>query len=162
MIYKHFQDKYVKSRVQTKKIDEAKSYLLEETNHNDLISEKHKKKCKYLHYNEDLLILASTVTGCVSISAFPSLVCVPIGIASSAVGLKIFAVTAEIKKYKSIIKKKKKKYEEIVLLGKTKLNTLEILISKALVDSCISHDEFVSVINVLRKYNEVKEEIKKS
>ena len=109
-----------------------------------------------------MLILASTVPGCVSISAFPSLVCVPIGIASSAVGLKIFAVTAEIKKYKSIIKKKKKKYEEIVLLGKTKLNTLEILISKALVDSCISHDEFVSVINVLRKYNEVKEEIKKS
>ena len=109
-----------------------------------------------------MLILASTVTGCVSISAFPSLACVPIGIASSAVGLKIFAVTAEIKKYKSIIKKKKKKYEEIVLLGKTKLNTLEILISKALVDSCISHDEFVSVINVLRKYNEVKEEIKKS
>ena len=109
-----------------------------------------------------MLIITSKITGCVSIFAFPSLVCVPIGIASSAVGLKIFAVTTEIKKYKSIIKKKKKKYEEIVLLGKTKLNTLEILISKALVDSCISHDEFVSLINVLRKYNEVKEEIKKS
>ena len=42
-----------------------------------------------------------------------------------------------------------------------KLNTMEVLISKSLIDTCISHDEFVSVNNVLRKYNEMKEEIKK-
>ena len=47
-------------------------------------------------------------------------------------------------------KKKKKKHDKIVLLGKDKLNTIEVLISKALVDSYISHDEFVSVNNVLR------------
>ena len=41
-----------------------------------------------------------------------------------------------------------------------KLNTMEVLISKSLIDTCISHDEFVSVNNVLRKYNEMKEEIK--
>ena len=38
---------------------------------------------------------------------------------------------------------------------------MEVLISKSLIDTCISHDEFVSVNNVLRKYNEMKEEIKK-
>ena len=43
------------------------------------MSEKHKKICKYLNYVEHLLILASTITGCVSISAFTSLVCVPVG-----------------------------------------------------------------------------------
>ena len=43
-----------------------------------------------------------------------------------------------------------------MLLGKDKLNTIEILISKALIDSYISHDEFVSVNNVLREYNGVK------
>ena len=49
-----------------------------------------------------------------------------------------------------------------MLLRKTKLDTVEVLISKAFIDSCISHDEFVSVNNVLRKYNEMKEEIKKT
>ena len=43
-----------------------------------------------------------------------------------------------------------------MLLGKVKLNTIEVLISKALIDSYISHDEFVSVNNVLREYDEVK------
>ena len=47
-----------------------------------------------------------------------------------------------------------------MLLGKDTLNTIEVLISKALIDSYISHYEFVSVNNVLRKYNEMKEEIK--
>ena len=71
-------------------------------------------------------------------------------------------ITAGIKKYKSIIKKKKKKHEKIVLLRKDKLNIIEVLISKALIDSYISNDEFVSVNNVLREYNKMKEEIKKS
>ena len=50
----------------------------------------------------------------------------------------------------SIIKKKKKKYDKLLLLGKTKLDHIEVLISKAIIDSYISHDEFVSVNNVLR------------
>ena len=49
------------------------------------------------------------VTGCVSISAFVSLVGICIGITSSGIGLKICAITAGIKKYKSIYMKKKKK-----------------------------------------------------
>ena len=48
----------------------------------------------------------------------------------------------------------------MVLLGKDKLNTIEVLNSKALIDSYISHDEFVSVNNVLRKYYEMKGELK--
>ena len=67
---------------------------------------------------------------------------------------------AGIKKYKSIIKNKKKKHDKIVLFRKYKLNTIEVLISKALTDSYISHDGFVSVNNVLREYNEMKEETK--
>ena len=92
-----------------------------------------------------MLILASTVTGRVSISAFTSLVAVPVGITSSPVKLKIYAITTGIKKYKSIIKKKKKKHNGIVLLGKSKLNTIEDLIFKALNNSYISHDKFVSL-----------------
>ena len=69
------------------------------------------------------LILASKVTGCVSIS----LACVPVSITSSAVAIKICAITAEIKKYKSIINKKKKEHDKIALLGKDKSNTTEVL-----------------------------------
>ena len=72
-----------------RKIDETRNDLLDETKHNDLMSEKYKKTCKYLNYIEHLLLLVSSVTGCVSISAFTSLVCVPVGIMSPAVGLKI-------------------------------------------------------------------------
>ena len=57
--------------------------------------------------NEHWFVLASTVTSCFSISVFVSLVVVPSGITSSAVGLKICLITTVIKKCKSIIKKKK-------------------------------------------------------
>ena len=60
------------------------------------MSEKYKKTCKYLSYVEGLLILASIVTGCVSVFAFASLVWVPAGVTSSVVGLKISAITAGI------------------------------------------------------------------
>ena len=49
-----------------------------------------------------------------------------------------------------------------MLLGKDKLNIIEVMISKALIESYISHDEFLSVNDVLREYNEMKEESKSS
>ena len=101
--------------------------------HNYLMNEKHKNTCHYSNYVEQLLISASAVTDCDSISAFASLVSFPVGITSSAVELKISAITAGIKKYKSIIRKKKK-HGKIVLLRKTKLDTIEVLISKASID----------------------------
>ena len=70
------------------KIDEARNYLLEETKHNNIMSEKYKMTCNYLNYIDHLLILVSTSTGCVSISAFSLLVCVLIGITNSAAVLK--------------------------------------------------------------------------
>ena len=60
---------------------------------------------------------------------------------SSAVGLKICAIATGIKKFKSIIKKKRNYHNEAALLAKTKLNGIEVLISKALIDSFISQDE---------------------
>ena len=61
------------------------------------MSKKHKNVYSVLNYVEHLLILI-TVTGCGSISVFASLVCIPIGIISSAIGLKICVITAETKK----------------------------------------------------------------
>ena len=116
-------------------ITETRNYLIEEINRNQLVSKKHKMVCTTLNYIEHFLILGSTVTGSVSISVYASLVGIPIGITSSAIGLKIFVITAAIKKYKLIIKKKKKKPDKTVLLAKSKLNRIDFLISKALIDS---------------------------
>ena len=124
-----------------------------------MISRKHKKVCATLHYIEHFLILASAITGCVSISAFASLLVIPIRITSSSIGLKICTIAEGIKTYKSIIQKKKK-YDKIVLLAKSKLNSTEVLISKALIDSNIGHDEFVLIHAVLKICNNMKEEFK--
>ena len=109
------------------------------------------KKCKVctnINYIKHFLILDSIISGCISISAFCSSICVPVGITSSAFGLKISAIAAGIKK----------KHDKIVLSVKSKLNFIEVLISKALICSVISH---VLINNVQKKYDmKMKKEIK--
>ena len=143
--FKNITKENVSQELRLKNIDETRNNLIEKINRNELMSKMQKKICAALNYIEHFLILASTFTGCVSTSAFTSLIGIPIGIKSSAIGLKICAITAGIKKYKSIIKKKKKKYDKIVSLSKSELNRIEVLISKSLIDSNISHYEFVSM-----------------
>ena len=123
------------------------------------MSKKHKKSCRVLNYIGHLLIVISTITWCVSISAFASLVGITIRTTRSGIGLKICAIIAGIRKYKSIIKKKKKKHDKIVLLRKSKLNSLEVSISKALIDSNL---EFVLINNAVKEFYNMKEEIKNS
>ena len=65
-----------------------------------------------------LPILAPAISGCISISAFTSLLRIPIRNTSSVIGLKICAIAAAMKKYKSIIKKKEKKHNKIMFLAK--------------------------------------------
>ena len=55
-----------------------------------------------------------------------------------------------------------KKRDKMVLFEKSKLNNIEVLISKALTDSNISHDEFISINNVLKESYDMKKEIKNS
>ena len=105
------------------------------------------KVCTILDYIEPFLFLGSTITGYISVFAFASLVGISIETTSFVIGLRIYAITAAINKYKSTV---------IVLLAKSKLNRIEILISKPLIDSVISHDEFAFIDNALKEYNEMK------
>ena len=77
---------------------------------------------------------------------------IPIGITSSTIGLKICAIAAGVN---SLIKRKKKKHNKIVLSAKPK-NTMLVLISKTLIDSIISHDKFVLINNVQKEYGNLK------
>ena len=121
---------------------------------------KHNKVCATLNYIEHFLILACKIIRFISITGFASLLDFPIGITSSTIGLKDFAIAAGIKKYRSIIKKKKEKHDKIVLLAKSKLNSIEVLISKTLIDSNISHYDFFLMNNVQNKSDDMKEETK--
>ena len=138
-----------------KNIDEKRNYFLKEIKQNELISEKPKKICTTLINIEHFLMLAPTITGCLSMSAFASFLGIPIGIASSAIGLKVCAITVGIKKYKSIIKEKKKKHDKIVLLTKSKLSN-SLFQSIQLLVVMISF----LINNVLKEYNKMKKEIK--
>ena len=109
-----------------KHIDETRNYFLEEIKQNKLMRRQHKMACTTLNYIENFFILASTIIGFISISTFTFSIGIPIGITSFSIGLKICAITAGIKKYKSVIKK--------ILLAKSKLNSIESLISEALID----------------------------
>ena len=88
-----------------KNLDETRNYLIEEINQNELMSKKNKKVCATLNYIEHFIVLGSTITRCVFVSVFHSLLGISTGIASSATGLKICAIIAGYKKYKSIKKK---------------------------------------------------------
>ena len=78
------------------KIDEIRNYLIEEINRNELMSEKHKNVCTIFNHIEKLLIVISTITGCVSIFSFASLVDIRIGTSNSAIRLKIYVKAAGI------------------------------------------------------------------
>ena len=86
-----------------------------------------------LKHIEQLLRLVCAISGCVSIAAFALLISFPVGITSSATALKASTISALIKKYKSVIKKERKRHNKIILLAKTKLNSIEVFFSKALI-----------------------------
>ena len=73
----------------SKNVDETRNCLNEEINQNQLMSKKHKDVCTTRNYIEHFLALASTTTGCISISAFASLIGISIGFTISTIGLKI-------------------------------------------------------------------------
>ena len=132
--FKNIAEENISQEFRLENINETRNYLTEEIDRNEMMIKNHKKVCTTLNYIERSLILASTNTGCVSISAFASLIGISIRITSSAIGLKICAITAVIKKYKSMIKKKKKMHDKVVSSSKSELN------------------EFVSINIVLKEY----------
>ena len=88
-----------------KNIDETRNYFVKEIEQNELMSKKHKSVSTIVNCIEHFLVLASAIIECVSVPVFASLFGTPIGISSSAIGLKVCAITTEIKKYISIVKK---------------------------------------------------------
>ena len=125
---------------ETKKIE---NYFINEINERKSYSKKLSKYVTIFDYINKILIVLSATSSGVSIISFTSIIGVPAGIASANFTI-IFSITAGIiKKLLSTTIKKKKKYDQILVLVKNKYNSIEALISQALNDMNISHKEFI-------------------
>ena len=81
----------------------------------------------------------------------------PVGIASASFALIFSLTTGIVKRLLNIARNKKKKQDKILMLAKSKLNSVENLVSQALIDIEISHEEFVAILKVKDKYEKMKE-----
>ena len=102
------------------------------------------------------LIALIAASGGVSIISFTSIVGAPVGIASASLTL-FFSLTTGIVKKLLNITNKKKNHDKILMLAKSKLNSIETLVSQALIDMEISHEEFITVLKEKDKYEKMKD-----
>ena len=98
--------------------------------------------------------------GTLSIASYASVVGTPAGIAGSSLTLIFTIGTGISKSLIKVTKKRKKKHNKIIALAKNKLNTIDTLLSSALNDSKISHEEFSNIITEANIYENIKENIK--
>ena len=130
-----------------------------------LVKENHtlKKLSKYVtdfYYIDKVLIVLSATTGEVSIISFTSIVGAPVGIASASFTLISSLATEIIKKLLNITRNKKKKHDKILMFAKSKLSSIVTLISQALIDMNISHEEFVTILLEKDKYEKKKDNLR--
>ena len=122
-----------------------------------------KKLNKYLvsfGYLGKIFITLSASFGTLSIASYASVVGIPAGITGASL-TSVFAIGTSISKsLLKLTKKRKKKQNKIIVLAKNKLNMVETLLSSALNDSEISHEEFTNIINEVNIYENIKEDIK--
>ena len=118
------------------------NYFYQEINQRKSCSKKLNKYVTVFDYIDKILIVLSATSSGVSIISFTSIVGAPVGIASASFTLIFSLTTGIVKKLLNITRNKKKKHDKIFMLAKSKLNTIETLISQALIDM-----KFVTILN---------------
>ena len=136
------------------------NYFHEEINQRKSCSKKLSKYVAAFDYIDKILIVLSATTGGVSIISFTSIIGAPVGIASASFTLIFSLTTGIVKKLLNITRNKKKKHDKILMLAKSKLNSIKTLISPALIDMEISHEEFVAIFKEKDKYEKLKENVR--
>ena len=111
-------------------------------------------------YLDKILIALSASSNTLSIASYSAEIGLPVGIAGSSLTLIFTIGTGISKSLLKLIKKRKKKHNKIIALAKNKLNTIDTLLSSALNDSKISHEEFTNIITETNIYENIKENIK--
>ena len=148
------------TKIRLNKITEIENYFHQEINQRKSCSKKLNKSVTTFDYIDKILIVLSATSSGVSIISFTSIIGAPVGIASASLTLIFSLTTGIVKKLLNITRKKKKKHDKILMLAKSKLNSIETLISQALTDMEISHEEFIAVFKEKDKYEKMKENLR--
>ena len=141
-------------------INKLKKYFDDEIKERKDIIKKLNKYLVSFDYLDKIFITLSASFGTLSIASYAAVVGIPVGIAGSSFTL-IFTIGTGINKsLLKVTKKRKKKHNKIIALAKSKLIMIDTLLSSALNDSKISHEEFINIITEKNIYENIKENIK--
>ena len=132
-------------------IKKKENYFINEINERESYSKKLNTYVTIFDYIDKILIVLRVSSSGISIISFASTIGVPAGIASACF---------TFKKLLSTTIKKKKMHDQILILAKSKYNSIEALISLALIDIDISHKEIITILDEKNKYEKIKENIK--
>ena len=141
-------------------ISKIENYFHQEINQRKSCSKKLNKYVTTFDYIDKILIVLSATSSGVSIISFTSIIGAPVGIASASFTLIFSLTTGIVKKLLSITRKKKKKHDKTLMLAKSKLNSIETLISQALINIEIGHEEFIAICKEKDKYEKMKENLR--
>ena len=142
------------------KISKIENYLINEINETKPCWKKLNKYVTVFNYIDKILIVLCATSGGVSIISFSSVMGVPAGIASATFTLIFSLATGIVKKLLDITKKKKKKHDNILMLVKSRFNSIDTLTFQALIDMDISHEEFITILKEKDRYETMKENLK--
>ena len=134
------------------KIIEIKDYLVAEIKERELTSKRLSKYIASFEYFDKSLIVLSVTTGSISIASFATVFGTSLGIMSASFNLAFSISTGIIKKLLKTTRNKKKKHNKIVMLTRSKLNSIESKISEALINNEISHEDFMRKLTTKRKH----------
>ena len=148
------------TKLRLSEIMRIENYFHQEINQRKSCSKKLSKYVAAFDYIDKILIVLSATTGGVSIISFTSIIGAPVGIASASFTLIFSLTTGIVKKLLNITRKKKKKHDKILMLAKSKLSSIETLVSQALIDMEISHEEFVTILKEKDKYKKMKDNLR--
>ena len=141
-------------------ISKIENYFIEEINQRKSCSQKLNKYVTTFDYIDKILIVLSATSSGVSIISFTSIVGAPVGIASATFTLIFSLTTGIVKKLLNITRNKKKKHDKVLMLAKSKLNSIENLVSQALIDMEISHEESITILTEKDKYEKMKDNLR--
>ena len=141
-------------------ISKIENYFIEEINQGKSYSQKLNKYITAFDYIDKMLVVLSATSGGVSNISFVSVIGAPVGIASASFALFFSLTTGIVKKLLDITRKKRKKHDKILMLAKSKFNSIDTLISQALIDMDISHEEFITILKEKDRYEMMKENLK--
>ena len=142
------------------KINEIKDYFIAEIKERELMSKRLSKYIASFDYFDKSLIVLSVATSSISIASFATVIGAPVGIISASCSLAFSITTGFVKELLKTTRKKKKKPNKIVMLARSKLNSIESKISEIFINNEISHQDFMTIMYEEKKYRELKENIR--